>query len=97
MEKRFMPRRLHYPIPLIWNLTAPQFVTMAVSFAIFAVFIVTAGSISQLIFGIVGAGASVGAEFLVFMILRGTERALLKHCVSKIKYGLKVPPRYAGR
>lgn len=97
MEKRFMPRRLHYPIPLIWNLTAPQFMTMVVTFAVFAVFIISARSISQLLFGIVGAGVFVGAEFLVFMALRGTERSLLKHCISKIKYGLKVPPRYAGR
>lgn len=92
-----MPRRLHYPIPLVWNLTAPQFITMVATFAFFSVFIITAGSISQLLFGLVGAGVSVGAEFFVFMILRGTERGLFKHCISKIKYGLKVPVRYAGR
>jgi len=92
-----MPRRLHYPVPLIWNLTAPQFAVLVVTFIFFSVFVMSAGSAGKLIIGLLCMGISLGAEFLFFMILQGTERSFLKHCVSKIKYGLKVPPRYAGR
>jgi hypothetical protein len=97
MEKRFMPRRLHHPIPLVWNLTAGEFIVLVVTFAFFAFFIIGAGTPSSLLLMVLLAGASVGGEYLFFQIMKGTERSLFKHLLERAKYRLKAPIRYAGR
>ena len=96
-EKRFMPRRLHKPVPLVWNLTGPQVLVMIVSFALLSVFIITARTVTFLILGVVIMGIVLGGEYILFQAFEGTERSLLKHLVSKFKYGMKVPERYSGR
>jgi len=58
-----MPRRLHYPVPLVWNLTAPQFAVLVVTFVFFSAFVMSAGSAGELIIGLLCMGISLGAEF----------------------------------
>lgn len=97
MEKRFMPRRLHHPIPLLWNLTAPEFMVLVITGGFFAFFIIKAESASSLFISILLAGAFVGGEYLFFQLMKGTERSLFKHLLERAKYRLKVPLRYTGR
>jgi len=96
-DKRFMPRRLHYSIPLVWGLTAPQVTVMVVTFAVFAFFVISAGSVSSFVTSILLMGLFCGGEYLLFQVMQGMERSLMKHLISRIKYGAKVPVRYAGR
>lgn len=97
MEKRFMPRRLHHPIPLLWNLTAPEFMVLVITFAVFAFFIIKAKSPSSLFISVLFAGVSVGGEYLFFQFMKGMERSLFKHLLERAKYRLKAPIRYTGR
>lgn len=97
MEKRFMPRRLHYPIPLVWNLTAPEFVVLIVTGGFFAFFIISAKTPVVLFSSIILAALFIGGEYVFFQFMKGMERSLFKHLLERVKYRLKVPIRYTGR
>jgi len=97
MEKRFMPRRLHHPIPLLWNLTASEFVVLIVTGGFFAFFIIGAKTPIMLFSSLILAGLFIGGEYVFFQFMKGMERSLFKHLLERAKYRLKAPIRYTGR
>lgn len=96
-EKRFMPRRLHLPIPLVWNLTGPQVLVIIVSFAVISVFIILSTTALSMVLSIAALGVVLGGEYLFFQLVQGTRRSLIKHYISRIQYNIKVPERYCGK